>query len=254
MVLFLISCKKENEEPFITLEPGDITIETYAGDKIIFNIHVFSDISLRKFSISGKYAGENEDILMDSILLTKDFNLEWAFTMFSDRTEDYLLYFSAIDEKGAETKIGRRIRVTGNQLRETTGLKMYSYNNDGLSAFDFETMAPITLNTDSSQRDLQEIQLDNQDEHLTLDIGSPSGCQFVKFVDYDYGNANSITVKNAFSAGIQVSEMTNIKVNDIYLVRLNSAMEGDEYVVLKFTGIYDNDGTSNDFYEFSVKK
>ncbi len=252
--MLLISCKKESEQPFIVVNPADITIETFEGEKIVFNVNVYSDLALRKFTIYGKYAGETERVFLDSSLVNRNFNVEWAFTAISGRDEDYLLYFCAIDNKGTETKLGKRIRISGNQLQESSGLKMYSYNNGGLSAFNLKVLSPEVLSADSSLRDLQEIPVAAGDEHLTLKVGSPSGCRFVKFNEYDYGNANSLSVKSAFSAGIQVAEISNIKLNDIYLVKIPTNTHGDTYAVLKFTGLFDLEGTADDFYEFSVKK
>jgi hypothetical protein len=250
-----ISCTKENEKPFIVVKPDDIAIGTFANEKLVFYIDVYSDVALQKFIITKKFAGEKETILLDSNLFVKNFSLEWAFLTPEDSEEDLLIFFNAIDNNGAQTKLGRRLKFSGTQFNETTGLKLYSFNSNGQSAFNLKSLQPVTLSADSTLRDLEEVQENKNNEHLSLKIGSPSGCRFVKFNDYDYGNANSQTAKSAFSAGVALSEMTNIKLNDIYIVKVpyGNGTE-DTYAVLKFTGLFDNDGTVDDFYEFSVKK
>lgn len=253
-VIMLFSCEKENSKPYMTITPETLLIESYNNEKLVFYINIYSDVVLQKLIISSKYEGEKETVLLDSSLIVKNFSYEWAYFTPADSEEDILIYFNAINSEGEQIKIGRRIVLTGKKLKESTGLKMYSYNAAGASAFNLTTLLPETLSADSTLRDIQEVQDDPLAENLSRKLYSPSGCTFVKFNDFDYGNASSVKVKSAYAAGIPLTEVANIQINDIYIVKINKPGVQESYAVLKITGLYDNDGTENDFYEFSVKK
>ncbi|HEX2395127.1 MAG TPA: hypothetical protein VHI78_07265 [Bacteroidales bacterium] len=251
---FLFSCEKENSRPYMTIAPENLLIESYNDEKLVFYINVYSDVVLQKLIISSRLEGEQETILLDSSLIVKNFNYEWVYNTPADIDDDIFIYFNAINGAGEQTKLGRRIVLTGKKLQETTGLKMYSYNAGGSSAFNLATLQPESLSADSTLRDIQELQNDPLDQHLSNKLFSPSGCTFVKFNDFDYGNASSVKVKSAYAAGIPLTEVSNIHVNDIYIIKINKSSPQEIYAVLKITGLFDNDGTENDFYEFSVKK
>lgn len=238
----------------MTITPETVMIESYNDEKLVFYINIYSDVVLQKLIISSKLEGEQEMILLDSSLIVKNLNYEWVYNTPADIRDDIFIYFNAINGAGEQTKLGRRIVLTGKKLQETTGLKMYSYNAAGSSAFNLATLLPETLSADSTLRDIQERQEDPLDPNLSKKLFSPSGCTFVKFNDLDYGNASSVKVKSAYAAGIPLTEVTNIQVNDIYIIKINKASTPEAYAVLKITGLFDNDGTNNDFYEFSVKK
>ena len=238
----------------MTITPDGVLIESYNDEKLVFYINVYSDIVLQKFIITTKLEGEQETTLLDSSLIVKNLSYEWVYRTPADLNDDLFIYFNVINEKGEQTKLGRRIVLTGKKLQETTGLKMYSFNADGSSAFNLATLLPEPLSADSSLRDIQEWQEDPLDQHLSNKLFSPSGCTFVKFNDFDYGNASSIKVKSAYSAGIPLTEVANIQINDIYIIKINKPEQLETYAVLKITGLFDNDGTENDFYEFSIKK
>jgi hypothetical protein len=250
----LFSCEKENSKPYMTITPEGVLIESYNDEKLVFYINVYSDVVLQRFIITKKLEGEPETTLLDSSLIVKNLNYEWIFRTPADINDDLFIYFNAINGIGEQTKIGRRIVLNGKKLQESTGLKMYSYNADGSSAFNLATLLPESLSADSTLRDIQEWQDDPLDQHLSGKFQSPSGCTFVKFNDFDYGNASSVKVKAAYAAGIPLTEVANIHINDIYIIKVNKSAPQEVYAVLKVTGMFDNDGTENDFYEFSVKK
>lgn len=253
--IILFACgDKKTEKPFIIIYPEEMIIQAYNNEKMVFNIKVLSDYTLTRFIITKKYAGEQEITLLDSALYIKNFSYQWAFRTPADNTEDLYIYFKAINENGYQTIMGRTLRFYGNKFQEYTGLKMYSANSGNAAAFDLSNLVAMPLSADSLQRDIQEYQADTAYTHLSYKWVSPSKCQFVKFNDYDYGNASSTTAKSAFEAGIKLTEIANIKLNDIYIIKMPRLAPEEVYVVVKITNLIDYDGKANDFYEFSVKK
>lgn len=251
--LSFLSCEKENTKPFILVSPEGASIETYSNEKIVFYIDVYSDVALQKFLITKKYAGENEIVLVDSALFTKDFQYEWAFYTPSENEEDLLLYFNAIDINGEQSKEGKRLVFTGQKLDEVAGVRLYSAANPSKGALNFEEGISISTEADSTTRNIQEKQDDNTSTELSYNLYSPSGCQFVKFNDFDYANATSKSVQSAFNSGVKQTEIIGVKLYDIYLVQY--LFEGQaKYGVLKLTSIYEDSESANDFYEFSIKR
>jgi len=253
--IILISCgDKKTEKPFIIIYPDEMVIQAYNNEKMVFNIKVLSDYTLTRFIITKKYAGEQEITILDSSINIKNFNYQWAFRTPADNTEDLYLYFKAINENGYQTTMGRTLKYYGKKFQEFTGLKMYSANSGNTAAFDLSSLVAVPLSADSLQRDIQEFQADTAYTHLSRKWISPSKCQFVKFNTYDYGNASSTSAKNAFEAGIKLTEIANIELNDIYIIKIPRLAPDEVYVVVKITNLIDYDGKANDFYEFSVKK
>ncbi len=192
-------------------------------------------------------------MLVDSSLFTKDFKYEWAFLTPSENEEDLLLYFNAIDSNGEQSKEGKRLIFTGKNLDEVAGVRLYSAANPSKGALNFEEGVSISSSSDSTRRNIQEKQDDNTSTELSYNLYSPSGCQFVKFNDFDYANATSKSVESAFSSGVKQTEISDIKLYDIYLAQY--LFEGKtKYAVIKLTSIFEDTESTNDFYEFSIKR
>jgi hypothetical protein len=255
LVLFFFSCKdKKNEAPYIDIVPGDLEIIAYNNQKLVFNINVFSDYQLTNFIITKKFEGGPETVIFDSTLNIKNLSFQWAFTTPDAIDEDLILYFKAVNENGVQSVVGTRLTFSGNKFEETTGLKIYSANSGKEAAFNLATLKPIALSAEPSDRDIQESQADTINTRLSNKWISPSGCEFVRFNDYDYGNANSSSAKAAFEAGINLTEISNIAIGDILIVKITRLAPDEVYAVIKVTSLIDQDGKANDFYEISVKK
>jgi len=220
LVLLFIGCKdKKNEGPYIDIVPGDLVIPAYNNQKLVFTINVLSDYQLTSFIITKKFEGGAESVIFDSTLNNSSFNYQWAYTTPEVNDEDLILYFKATNLNGIESVVGKRLTFSGNKFTETTGLKIYSANSGKEAALNLVTLQPVALTAESAVRDIQEFQADTVNTHLSNKWISPSGCQFVRFSDYDYGNASSSSAKAAFEAGIKLTEIANLAVADI-IIRL----------------------------------
>jgi hypothetical protein len=253
--LFFLGCEDEkNKKPFIVIVPNDLEIQAYTNEKIVFTINVLSDYLLTSFVITKKFEGGSESVIFDSTLSTNNLTFQWAYTTPADIDEDLILYFKATNENGEQSVIGKRLIFSGKKFDETTGLKIYSANSGEAAALNLATLQPVALSADSTERDIQEFQADTVNTHLSKIWISPSGCEFVRFNDYDYGNASSSSARDAFQAGIQLSEIANIVIGDVIIVNITRLAPEEVYAVVKITGLIDPDGKNNDFYEISVKK
>jgi hypothetical protein len=177
-----------------------------------------------------------------------------AYTTPADIEEDLILYFKATNENNIQSIVGKRLVFSGKKFDETAGLKIYSANSGEEAALNLLTLQTVALSADSTERDIQEFQADTINTHLSNKWISPSGCQFVRFTGYDYGNASSSSARDAFQAGIKLSEIANIVIGDIIIVKITRQAPEEVYAVVKITGLIDPEGKRNDFYEISVKK
>ena len=253
IICLLTACEeKKNDKPFITVNPADLYISTYNNEKLTFTINVVSDYSLTDFFVTQKYEGELEAAIYDTSLNIKNFSTQWIYNTPADNSEDILLYFKAINSNGYQSVIGRRLIFDGTKYEETTGIRIYSANSNQPSALNLVTLEQVSSLSDTSVLDIRELQSDTSNTSLTKRLYSPSGCKFVKFNDYDYGNANSLSAKAAFESGIDLTEIANISVGDIYIVKI-TRLSSNSYCIVKITDIIDLTGKENDFYEFSVK-
>jgi hypothetical protein len=255
IITLFASCKdKENEKPILKIYPEDLNIQAYANEKVVFNIQANSDFRLNRFIITKKYAGEPESTIFDSTLSVNNISFQWAFRPSTDIKEDLYIYFKVINEKGYQTIVGKKLVFYGKRFDEYTGLEMYSANGGGTSAFNIETLEPASATNDSAFKDIMEFQTDTTNQHLSGKWVSSTSCQFVKFNTFDYGNASGLTARDAFNAGVKLTEIANIEVNDIYIIKITRLAPQDIFAVIKITNLVDVTGTESDYYEFSVKK
>jgi hypothetical protein len=253
-LLVFTSCgDKKSDKPFLKIIPEDIFIQTYTGEKIVFTIHVLSDYKLTNLVITKKHPGEQESTVLDSAINLMNLNYEWAFRSPNDIEEDLEIFFKVTNEKGYQTVTKRILVFQGKKLEETTGLKIYSGNSGLPSAFNLVTLQPMALSADSALRDIQEYQADTSFTNLSHKWVSPSGCRFVKLNGFDYANASGASAKAGYQIGTVLTEIANIAIGDVYIIKV-VRLPVETYAVVKINNIIDNEGRSNDFYEFSVKK
>jgi hypothetical protein len=81
LLLFSFSCENKNEQPYITIFPGDLEIQAYTNEKIVFTINVLSDYLLTDFVITNKFEGEAESVIFDSTITTKNLNFQWLIQL-----------------------------------------------------------------------------------------------------------------------------------------------------------------------------
>lgn len=253
--LFFIRCNdKQSDKPFIVVLPDNSNIQAYTDDKIVFSVKVLSDFRLTNFTITKQYKGESELIILDSVINAMNLNFQWSFHIPDDVEEDFYLRFKVTNENGYQSVATKILIFNGKKFEETTGLKMYSANSGLPSAFNLVTLQLLPISTDSTGRDIQEFQADTSFTNLSYKWISPSGCRFVKLNGFDYSNASGSSAKAGYEVGIPLSEVANIVIGDIYIIKIVRLQSESSYAVIKINNIIDSEGRNNDFYEFSVKK
>ena len=118
-------------------------------------------------------------------------------------------------------------------------------------------MIPLNYETSSSKNkhieDNTIIDSLHVDSSLSRTWISPANLKFVRYNNFDYANATSSSVKNAYKSGVKVDHLNNISTNDIILTYIPSLSEETAYYAIKIIYIIDDVGVEQDKYIFNIK-
>lgn len=254
----LLACNNDEQlaQPLVFISPTDINIEADVDDVLSFRVITESDIRLTNFLVKIKPDNDFERTELDSAVNIKnlDFNYEYKIPV-SASGQSLIFTFLAIDEEGNSGRALRRVIVSGDtivNLTETSGHKMYSSNSNNADAYNLESNSPEFSNlADSLDRDIQDAT--DTSQNLSFTWISPAGGKLVRFNNFDYANANTVSLKNAYLAGTKLDKLENLSIDDIILTKLSNTTN-EKYVAIKITDIQDAQGTENDAYTFNIKK
>ncbi len=231
-------------EDYISRTPGSIVSFTFSAQskeplaryRVIETINSNSQRSLKDISISGKNYSDF-------------FDYEVPDT-FGFGNHQIKILFSTFDVTGTEMQRAKfiNVRVTDRPLSEYGSFTMYSSASNQFDAFDLIKGTPkYSSDTTAHIRDLSV----NDTTGLlskTWTSEAPN-INFLKFNDFDYGNATSQSVKTAYDAGIKNDTIRNLDENDIILTKVDN-----KYMAIKLIFVTDQTGVDNDRYIFTVKR
>ena len=255
VLLFILffSCKKdENVNSGITITPSDDYFLRKAGDVINFTMKFESRKDLFRYRIS--------QIIDNSSVIIKEQNIsgkkifDWYDYTVPNVFDDYgrheiKLVFSAYDVDGNIMNRAKTIYVdiTERTLSEYAGNTMYSSISSQFNAYDLLTSTP-KYSTDSTSH-IVDFTVANAGDTLSKIWVSPSGIQFVKLNNFDYGNATDVTVKNAYNSGIKNDTLRFLANDDVIITKISN-----NYLAIKLIYVIDDVGNTTDRYIFSIKR
>ena len=137
-------------------------------------------------------------------------------------------------------------------LNSFEAISIYSAASQGKSGFSFYTMNSIFVNeTDSSLIDIYDVITDSTNlETLSRKWSSNTDLLFGRFQDFNFDNATTSTIKEAYKLTKKDISIINLSNNDIILVGRKDEAIG----VIKIVDIDDEEGIENDRYIINVKK
>ena len=239
----------------MSVSPGSGNIYAKLDTIIRFSIHITSDKTIKKFRITRDIVGSTVLTLLDTTISAQPFEMNFDYLINEDITSNKMvLNFYCSDESGRSFTVLRSLLITDFEypLQETAGHVMYSTKSGKNSAYDLIEGVQRIWN-DPLPKDIEDRFIDS-----SYSIGrswkSPDSLQFVVFNTFDYANATNRTAKNGFDAGIKQALLNNLQEGDIIITKLNRNNYKNYFVVIKITGIIDNDSTQNDYYLFNLKK
>ncbi|UXP33005.1 hypothetical protein N6H18_03420 [Reichenbachiella agarivorans] len=256
-LILLFACTEQGEDSpiLVFLKPSDINVEANSKEHILITFEAYSeDAKLTEMVIdqSDDYFGFVN--LVDSGLQTNNFKyiLDYVVPEYPDSTVT-LLTFSVVNENGDEAQIAKTISVnkSASFVEATSGHVIYSGLSEKQSCFNLYNMTPVYLE-DSVDFQLDFVELTDslsKTDDLSYDWGSRSGISFVKFNGFNYAQATSVKINEAYGGGVKTTKITNIADDDIFLFGRNNVAFGALQIVV----ISDPEGTLNDKYVFNLK-
>lgn len=255
------SCKKEEvNQLFVTVTPEDFQLVRSPNDIVAFSVEVKSNQNLSNLVI---YQREVNSLITDTLstiaLSGKNYKNEYLYQVQNLKEDTTLIYlsFKGIQEDGESLVTTKRIlNIKKNRSAiEKTGNIFYTHLEaaslqDGYNLKD--ATPEFSLIADKSELFLVDDTLNNTSDTLSHKWISMAGGKFRRDNGFDYVNATTQSIKNAFEAGQQVDKITGLKTGDLILYKLETTTS-ISYFVIKLTAVIDLAGTGSDRYEFNFK-
>lgn len=268
VLAFLGSCGGDsaNPEPSISLNAGaglvNADMQIMSDSMLKFSITATAGSeSLSKITVTSSKNGAAASTLQDTAVSGKTVSYVLSRRIAGSVDDKIVVTFTATDANGKTKATSLTISVvpamvllTETQLQKVWNTLNQTYGN----AYDLETSAEIMYNDPNpKKKDLLDMTVAG-DAQFSKSWGSGNGTKFIKLTTGDYTNASSTTYlyniwkNNAASA---VTKVTNLAINDVYLVRSGQDLPFNFYII-KVTDLIDNPaiGNHNDYVEFSYKK
>jgi len=252
--LLFISCEKQKDSPILLfLTPSAQYSVSIPGELIIIQIKIQSTEDLKSLSVTRQLDNSSTAVLLDSTITGKTFSLSFEFNapMVVDSGR-LLLLFQALDSKNNQITEPLIIIIRNpGVLIESTGFTIYSHSGNKQDAFNLSKKESIfSALSDSSQVDLIDATDSLSPNTLSRKWKSYTGVRFVRFNDFDYANATFNYLTEVFDAGVKNVFISDIKADDIILIRTISNL----YYVIRIVYVIDNDLNSEDRYIFNIKE
>ena len=253
LLLLFSSCKKEDVGDFINI--SFIPTEQYeirnSGDIINFSINLSSNIELSELVIVQIVNNSLIDTMyhekISGLEETELYNYICPDINSLDTSEVKLIFYCSningdINERA---KVFSLVSETV-YLSETTGHTIFSSNSSEFNAYNLYEGIPM-FNSDSTSHISDNT--DSISDVLSREWISLSGLFFTKFNSLDYANVTSNDLENAYNSSNLKGFVENIQSSDIIITLIN-----ETYIVIKIDQVFDDVGSQNDRYIFSIKK
>ena len=258
-VAFLISCEDEKDKSkiAISLKSGHSSQEAKAGDKIHYELEIFSVYSkIKQFTISSFERDNGIDTLhnINPNEATYNYTLIYEIPEFSKDTVTITLTMIAVDYDNNSFTLKCYVTVTGGAilLEEMSGIVMYSGLSDRANAFSIEDPSQIFLRSlaDSTMIDVYDYPLEDiENTAISREWRSNTDVKFTKANNFNYSKATLTSIKNTYNSSNIDKRITNLQPNDIILFSKAEKIFG----TILITDVIDNEGTDNDYYRFNIK-
>lgn len=261
-VLLLAACEQQSDLVTI-LEIDNVNWQQDAVESG-FNLHIKVKAAAKSSTIQRLiiYSDDNqfkERILLDSTIAipAKNINLSWYYTLpyYTDTTKVKLTARS-YDQSGNTMSGAVIIRVApGDQaLRSIDNLTLYSALSDGKSAFSFETFQPVYIGKDTTKVAFfdwtEPAELEGQQSTaISREWHSEIGLLFSRSEGFNFSEATAQSVTDVWKSAVKSAIIKSLRADDVLLIGIGDKPVG----AIKILAVYDDEGTENDRYIFSIK-
>lgn len=136
-------------------------------------------------------------------------------------------------------------------LRTIDNITLYSALSEGKSAFSWETLQPVYMGKDTASVAFFDLITDaaQTDQSLSCVWTSEAGIMFSRAEGFNFSEATVQSLQEVWPNCLKSSTIKNIKADDILLIGNYQSPFG----AIKVLSVYDESGTANDRYIFSLK-
>lgn len=254
----LINCKGKEKQPLtVFVSPSSLNFIAKPGERLEFRVSANSEVPIRFLKVVAKEKLLPPYSILDSSISVPTKRIDsfiYVNTPDIADTSNLLLTFTVIDQDGNSLSITRQVLIYPDfkVLTEYSGFQMFLPQSGNIrNAFNLIDLNYATLGvSDSSNIDFHDT---TRSQVLSRSWVSPRKGKFVRFNDFNYGQANSKSVKDAFDAGLKFDILSGISTNDIILYAANHD-SGTLYACIKIVSVENSPGEINPSYRFNVKK
>ena len=250
--MMLSSCGGDDESDVVIISKTINSKEFYdAGDKIIFEIESFANKgyveSINISTITSYGYNKIYDTIIDAER-TK-FIYQYNVPQYDGDTTKLKFKFTALCSTGNYSEMSKSHYVVGDIHLKPSEYTMYASYKNEKNGFSIERNEIVDRETtDSTFVDFYDYSIDST-LVLSREWRSMNGLYFARFNDFDFENANSSSVINAYKNSNKSPKIMNISNEDIILVGRDNEALG----VLKVINVYDEIDPMQDRYYFVFK-
>lgn len=259
LIAFLAACKTDKSKFYVYANTGDIDwSEQYVayGKSVQLTLHAESDDApIERLTLSSYDKQYLEQSWLDTIFVqerqTLDIPLRITPPAYQDTTDvSFTLTGSTISGKQTTYSFTLFMLPASLRLRENDAITLYSARSAKPSAFSVATMS-VVYPADAKGLSFQDMLTTDSihSEHLSRSWISDTGLYFADGGDFSYGTATTSALMQAYRNSQHLSIITGLHNEQIILIGTAT----NAVAVVKIINIFDEAGTEDDRYQFSIK-
>ena len=256
-VLLLAACEKQSE--LVTLmEIDNVQWQkgyTPSGTNLHFKLYAESQSSVvQRITIMSSDRQFKDRFLLDTMLAMplKKVDLSFYYEL-PYYTDTMIVKFTgcAYDGSGraASYPISINVAAGDEPIRPVDGITLYSAASSGKSAFSLTSMQAVYLGTDSTAVAWFDLINRPDSDVLSRAWHSEAKISFSRAEGFNYAEATAHSISETWKNMQSSTTIKQLKADDILLF----GIQDEAYGALKIIAVYDEAGTENDRYVFSLK-
>ncbi len=263
ILLLSTSCSdKEDgdvEGIILIVNPESPTYYKNQGDPVAFSFNVKSEEKIQSVNVykqSSNQLNSERDTVFSTSPNTTSYNgfYEFRYQIPQDES-DYERYTFEVRDVLNQKKDQYRIVYPIGLLKSFEVKLKSSISSSENGGFDLKNRKVILTDTSIATLAFYDATdtLNNSSKALSNKWIGVNGTEFVRNNEFNFAQASAKTVKNAFESSNAVSQIGEIKNNDIILIKYKISQTTVTYAVVSINSITDEVGAENDVYNFVLK-
>lgn len=256
-VLLLAACEKQSELVTI-MEIDNVKWQkgyVSSGTNLHFMVYAESKSAvIQRITIMASDMQFKDRFVLDTVLAMPLKKVEQSFYYeLPYYTDTMVVKFTgcAYDGSGraASFPISIHVAAGAEPIRPIDGITLYSAASSGKSAFSLTTMQTEYLGTDSTAVAWYDMLSEPASDVLSRAWHSDAKIAFSRAEGFNYAEATAKSISETWKNMHATTTIKQLKTDDVLLF----GIEDEAYGALKIIAVFDEVGTENDRYVFSLK-